>query len=571
MSSFDRRLSQTLKRAGCLDDEQLATALANATRDNVSLFEVLVKSGQFEERELLGTIAIEAGVTPIDLDHLAIDPEVLETLPQEEAERHRVFPVAKIGDVLTLAVTDPFDVVGLDDLRRIAKSDLRVVIASERALKAAIDRGYGRDAREMEALVQDATSQDELQIKDNTENETDDVDLADVSGETSPVVMVTNKLIVRAIKDGASDIHLEPFETRVKVRYRQDGVLREAQALPKSLAASVASRVKIMAGLDIAEKRKPQDGKFQVKLEGRPIDFRISTLPVVHGEKVVMRVLDNSNLVKGLDSLGFEPKCLTDFRDAIAAPYGMILITGPTGSGKSTTLYSAVKELYSEETNFVTVEDPVEYQLDGINQVPVNPKRGVTFAGALRSILRQDPDVILIGEIRDAETVEIAAKAAMTGHLVLSTLHTNDAASAVTRMIDMGLDPFHVASSVVLVAAQRLCRKLCSHCREPVKLPADRLIALGFLPEEAKNAELYRAVGCNKCHQGYKGRFAVLETLKLTDAIKSMILAGKSSIELKKQGVAEGMITLRRAAIQNALRGRTSLEEVCAVTMADDS
>ncbi len=571
MSSFDRRLSQTLKRAGCIDDEQLQSAIAEATRDNASLFEVLVKSGQFEERELLGTIAVEAGVTPIDLDHVQLDPEVLEILPQDAAEKHRVFPVAKIGDVLTLAVTDPFDVVGLDDLRRIAKSDLRVVIASERALKAAIDRGYRRDAREMEALVQDATSLDDLTIKDTTTEDMDDVDLADVSGETSPVVMVTNKLIIRAVKDGASDIHLEPFEQRVRVRYRQDGVLHEAQTLPKSLAASVASRVKIMAGLDIAEKRKPQDGKFQVKLEGRSIDFRVSTLPVVHGEKVVMRVLDNSNLVKGLDSLGFEAKCLSDFRDAIAAPYGMILITGPTGSGKSTTLYSSVKELYSEETNFVTVEDPVEYQLDGINQVPVNPKRGVTFAGALRSILRQDPDVILIGEIRDSETVEIAVKAAMTGHLVLSTLHTNDAASAVTRMVDMGLDPFHVASSVVLVAAQRLCRKLCTHCREPITLPPERLAALGFPSDEVKDAQLYKAVGCVKCHQGYKGRFAVLETLKLTDAVKAMILAGKSSIEIKKKGVEEGMITLRHAAALNALRGRTSVEEVCSVTMADEA
>jgi type IV pilus assembly protein PilB len=326
-----------------------------------------------------------------------------------------------------------------------------------------------------------------------------------------------------------------------------------------------------MSSLDIAEKMKPQDGKFQIKMEGRAVDFRVSLLPVVYGEKVVMRILDGSNLALNLHDLGFEEKCLKDYADAIAKPYGMILVTGPTGSGKSTTLYSAVKEIAKPDINLVTVEDPVEYTMEGINQVPVNPKRGLTFAAALRSILRQDPDVILLGEIRDKETIEIAVKAALTGHLVLSTLHTNDAPSTVTRMIDMGLDPFMVASSAILVCAQRLGRKLCEYCREPIKTPpAERLLNLGFREEEINDdLTLYRAVGCPRCSGGYKGRFALLESMPMHESLKRVIVDGGSAIEIKDQAIKEGMITLRRAGILNVIRGRTSLEETLRITMAD--
>lgn len=571
MSNFDRRLAQTVRRSDRLEAEQIDEAVSTALTDDVGLSDVLVGKGYFEEKELLGLVARESGVAPLDLDRVSIKPDLCELIPQEVAAQHHVLPVAKVGQVLTVAVANPFDVVELDHLRLLLKCDLRAVLASDRALRDATRRFYSADSRELEALVGDATIGDELEVRQAGEDQDDDVDLSDVSNETSPVIKLTNMFIANAIREGASDIHIEPFETKLRVRYRQDGVLRDVLNPPRNLAGSIASRIKIMSSLDIAEKRKPQDGKFQVKMEGRAIDFRVSTLPVVHGEKIVMRILDNSNLALGLETLGFEDKNLTDFQAAIRSPYGMILITGPTGSGKSTTLYSSVKELYSDEINFVTVEDPVEYQLEGINQVPVNPKRGVTFAGALRSILRQDPDTILIGEIRDAETIEIAVKAALTGHLVLSTLHTNDAASAITRMIDMGLDPFLVATSVVLVAAQRLCRKLCTSCRELVEAPPERLLSVGFSDEEARTGPpLFRAVGCNRCHQGYKGRFAIIETLKVTDDIKTRILDGASAIEIKKAALQDGMITLRRSAILNAMRGNTSIEEVLRVTMSDD-
>ncbi len=568
-TTFQKRLVQTLRNAEVISDEDLEAAVETASKDDGSLFEALIESKAFEEKELLGIIGSEAGVPPIDLERVTVAPEIVDLMDQATAERHRVLPIAKIGQVLTLAVADPFDVVQVDHLQLLLKCDLRPVVASDRALKEAISELFGEGARELEALVGDATSDDDMIVQSGEKEESDDVDLSDISGETSPVIKLTNMIIANAIREKASDIHIEPFETKLRVRYRQDGVLREVLSPPRNLAGSIASRVKIMASLDIAEKRKPQDGKFQVKIEGRAVDFRVSTLPVVHGEKIVMRVLDTGNLAADLGNLGFEPKNLEDFQSAIRAPYGMILITGPTGSGKSTTLYSSVRELYSDETNFVTVEDPVEYQLAGINQVPVNPKRGVTFAAALRSILRQDPDVILIGEIRDAETIEIAVKAALTGHLVLSTLHTNDAASAISRMIDMGLDPFLVATSVVMVAAQRLCRKLCVNCRERVEIPKERMLAVGMLESETVETELYRAVGCNRCHQGYRGRFAIIETLNVTDTIKHAILAGKSAIEIKKVAMDEGMLTLRRSALLNAQRGNTSLEEVLRVTMGD--
>jgi type IV pilus assembly protein PilB len=569
VSAYDRRLAQTLKRAGALDEARAAELLELATRDNHPLSEVLVRQGVFKEKELLGIVAREVGFPPIDLDHVHVEPEMRELVSEEVAKEYQAIPIANLTKVVTIAVVDATNVVQIDSLKLMLKCEVRLCIASERAMREALRRIYHDEEQALEQLIGDSEDE-QLDVKADNIEVQDDVDLAEVTTETSPVIKVVNHLIINAIRDGVSDIHMEPFEKTLRIRYRQDGILREVKSPPRSMGGAIASRVKIMAGLDIAEKRKPQDGKFQVKVDGRAIDFRISTLPVVHGEKIVMRVLDNSNLAKNLDSLGFEDQCLEKLQAAIRAPYGMMLITGPTGSGKSTTLYSVVRELYDIETNFVTVEDPVEYQLDGINQVPVNPKRGVTFAAALRSILRQDPDVILIGEIRDAETIEIAVKAALTGHLVLSTLHTNDSSQAISRMIDMGLDPFLVATSCVLVAAQRLCRRLCTYCAQDAKIPVERLVSLGFTPEEAAAAQLKRAVGCPRCHQGYKGRFAIIETLTITDSIKEIILEGKSAIEIKKQALKEGMITLRRSAVLAALRGKTSVEEVMSVTMSDD-
>lgn len=570
MSAYDRRLAQTLKRAGALDEQKVAELMELAAKETKALSETIVKQGIMSEKELLGVVARETGVPPIDLDHFSVDTELRELVSEDKAKEFQALPISKIGKILTLALVDTANVVLIDSLKLMLKCEVRICLASERAMRDAIRRSYHDDEQVMEDLLEGSENED-VDVKDEGHATPEDGDISDLTSETSPVIKITNHIIVNAIREGASDIHIEPFEKVLRVRYRQDGVLREVKAPPRSMAGSITSRIKIMCGLDIAEKRKPQDGKFQVKVEGRSIDFRVSTLPVVHGEKVVMRVLDNSNLAKSLDSLGFEEKNLNDLKTAITQPYGMILITGPTGSGKSTTLYSVVRELYDIETNFVTVEDPVEYQLEGINQVPVNPKRGMTFAAALRSILRQDPDVILIGEIRDAETIEIAVKAALTGHLVLSTLHTNDAPSAISRMIDMGLDPFLVATSVVLVAAQRLCRKLCSACAQDVTIPVERLVSLGFTEEEAKTAQLKRAVGCPRCHQGYKGRFAIIETLAMSDLLRAIILDGKSALDIKKQALKEGMITLRRAAILAALKGRTSVEEVVSVTMTDDS
>ena len=379
-------------------------------------------------------------------------------------------------------------------------------------------------------------------------------------------------MVYQAIKEKVSDIHIEPFEKHVRVRYRQDGVCHEAFKPPKALLNSIVSRIKIMCGLDIAERRKPQDGKFQIKMEGRQVDFRVSILPTVHGEKVVLRILDGGNLALSLDSLGFETAALKDFQEAIASSYGMILVTGPTGSGKSTTLYSAVKEILDDKLNFVTVEDPVEYQLYGVNQVHVNEKRGLTFAAALRSILRQDPDIVMIGEIRDTETINIAIKAALTGHLVLSTLHTNDAPSTITRMIDMGVDPFMVSSATLLVSAQRLARRLCKYCKIPAgELPAERLRNIGVMEAQIEGAEVFKPGGCPRCKNGYAGRFALLETMPMSEGIRRMIIEGKSALALKNEAITNhGMITLRQCAIRNALRGVTSIEEVLRVTMPDD-
>jgi type IV pilus assembly protein PilB len=396
----------------------------------------------------------------------------------------------------------------------------------------------------------------------------DNVDDAD----QAPVVKLVNLIIIQGIRQKASDIHIEPMDKQVRVRYRVDGVMRESISPPKKMQNSLVSRIKIIAGLDIAEKRRPQDGKFQIRVDNRKIDFRVSVLPIIFGEKVVLRILDSSNLTLNLDSLGFEEKALRDIRFAIGQPYGMLLVTGPTGSGKSTTLYSAIREVLTPEENITTVEDPVEYQLEGVNQVQVSVKRGLTFAAALRSILRQDPDTIMIGEIRDQETVEIAVKAALTGHLVFSTLHTNDAPSTITRMVDMGVDRFLVASSVCCVAAQRLARKLCEECKKPldVKPPRDHLLALGFLPEEIDNLVLYHAVGCPRCEgKGYKGWFALLETLPLTDDVRRVIIKGGSAIEIREMAMKEKMINLRRCGLLNVIKGRSSLEEVLKVTVGD--
>jgi len=566
VSTYHRKLRQILVKGGTVTEAAFDQAVAQAEQENHSVTEVLVKQGVAKQKELLGLVAREIGLIPLDLSRFTPADDVRDWFPEELAKKHGVCPVSKIGNSITVAMSDPFDVVKVDGLRLETHCDIRPVLVLEEMVRDAIARWYGPGASHMAELLE-GINEDAVEVKEQ-EADSGAHDITS-ENEAAPAVKLVNAMIYQAIREKASDIHIEPFEKELRVRFRSDGMLKEMLTPPKQMAMAILSRIKIMSGLDIAERRKPQDGKFQVKVEGRQIDFRVSVLPVVHGEKAVLRILDQNNLAAQLDTLGFEQKCLDDYRRAIKSPYGMILITGPTGSGKSTTLYSAINEIHAPSVNIVTVEDPVEYQIHGVNQVPVNPKREMTFAAALRSILRQDPNVILIGEIRDKETIEIATKAALTGHLVLSTLHTNDAVSTITRMVDMGLDAFMVASSTLLICAQRLARKLCEQCKQPIEVPAERLVSMGATEEEAGKATIFGPTveGCGRCAKGYKGRFAVLESLPFSEPIKRLVVRSSPLQEITELAISEGMITLRRAAMLNAMRGKTSLEEVARITL----
>ncbi|MGA1202338.1 MAG: GspE/PulE family protein [Planctomycetota bacterium] len=565
-SKFNRRLGKILTQFDLVSEEALGDAMEKVTPQR-SLTEVLVEGGTVEEGDILSALARETSFPPIDITKLVADEPLGEYLPEHLAKYYSVVPVAKVGRTLTLAVYDPFDIVKFDDIAMVTSCNVKPVLSTDYRIREAIPEVYNATGRRMEELLDGMGTDPELEISESgvADEELDDLSL---EGGDTPVVKIVNHIIYQGIRDRASDIHIEPFDRSVRVRYRMDGVLRESVSPPTKLHSSIVSRIKIMCGLDIAERRVPQDGKFQLRVDGRQVDFRVSTLPTVHGEKVVLRILDASNLALNLDTLGFEEKCLSDIRSAINVPYGMLLVTGPTGSGKSTTLYSCVTEVMRPDDNIVTVEDPVEYQLDGVIQVPVNNKRGMTFAAALRSILRQDPDTVMIGEIRDLETVEIAIKAALTGHLVFSTLHTNDAPSTVTRMIDMGVDPFLVASATQCIAAQRLARRLCNECKRPVEGAAtpEHLLELGFLESELEGLELFEAVGCGRCSNGFKGRFAILETLAMTEELRRCVISGGDALEIRDVALSQGMITLRRAALMNAMRGKTSIDEVLRVT-----
>ena len=569
VQKFDKRLKSILARRKVIEEQVLNDCLQKAGEGEESLTQVLVESEAITEGALLTILSEETHLPPINCFNVQPDESLVQLLPENLATYYGVIPVSKLGGTLTLAVANPFDILQLDDIQIVTGCDIRPVISTDLSIKKAIPEIYNRGNKMVEELLDNMDDAD-VEIK---EAETDDEDITDITAASgqAPVVKLVNAIVIQGIQKKASDIHIEPMEKRVRVRYRIDGVCIEDLNPPKKMQSALVSRIKIMCGLDIAEKRKPQDGKFQLKIDGRKIDFRVSTLPLVHGEKVVLRILDSSNLSLNLGSLGFEEKCLTDIQEAVSKPYGMLLVTGPTGSGKSTTLYSAVREVLRVEDNIVTVEDPVEYQLDGVNQVQVNVKQGLTFAAALRSILRQDPDTVLLGEIRDLETVEIAVKAALTGHLVFSTLHTNDAPSTITRMVDMGVDPFLVASAVACVCAQRLARKLCDECKRPMEIqpPPETLLRLGVKEDEVEDCELLEPVGCTRCSRGYKGRFAILETMPVTNALQRVIIGGGSAVDIKEAAMQEEMITLRRCAVLNVMRGRTTLEELLRVTIDD--
>jgi type IV pilus assembly protein PilB len=511
---------------------------------------------------------------PVNLARISIPQDIVELLPREIATNHKVLPVSRLGDRLFLAMADPLNVLALDDVKRITKLDVTPLIASEKTI---LDKLNNLDTAKgtMEDIISDAAKQAEVDREaDNLEvskESTEEVNLDQLAAsvEEGPVIKLANLILVQAIKDRASDIHIEPFEKVVRLRYRVDGSLLDVTPPPKNLQVPLTSRLKIMSNLDIAERRLPQDGRMRVRVGGRDIDLRVSFLPTVHGEKCVLRILDKGNLSASMDKLGIDQETFVRLRAAVDAPHGLILVTGPTGSGKTTTLYSALNELNNSQYNIITVEDPVEFQIPGINQVPVRKEIGLTFANALRSILRQDPDIIMIGEIRDEETAEIAVEAALTGHQVLSTMHCNDAPGAIARLDDMGIAPFLISSSVILSCAQRLVRRICSVCKEPVTYPSKMYQDLGVEPSFFQGATLYRGRGCERCkNAGYSGRIAIIEAMTMTDEIQRLVIVRAAANEIGKLAISQGMKTLRSVAFEKARDGLTTLEQVLLSTAA---
>ncbi|MBI4716080.1 MAG: type IV-A pilus assembly ATPase PilB, partial [Nitrospirae bacterium] len=510
-------------------------------------------------------------VPALDLAPMEVDPAVIRLIPPDVVQKYQVIPVRRTGTVITLAMVDPSNVFAIDDIKFVTGYDVEAVIASEGAINAAMVKYYDTGGISLQQVLRgmEGGGEETLDIMAGEEEEVDLRELKEAV-EEAPVVKLVNLVLSDAIKKGASDIHIEAYEKKFRVRYRIDGILYEVMNPPVKLRAALTSRLKIMAELDIAERRLPQDGRIKLKLKDKEVDLRVSTLPCLFGEKVVLRILDKGALSLDMTHLGFEPKALSDFMKAIESPYGMVLVTGPTGSGKSTTLYSALQKINDIETNIMTAEDPVEYNVFGINQVQIKDEIGLNFAAALRSFLRQDPDVIMVGEIRDYETAEIAVKAALTGHLVLSTLHTNDAASTITRLVNMGVEPFLVASSLVLILAQRLARRICRECKaeDPVSLQA--LTAAGFPEAEAVQVKHFRGKGCSNCNNtGYRGRVALYEVMPVGEELKELILEGASPTEIKKRAIALGMNTLRMSGLAKLKEGVTTLDEILRTTFGD--
>ncbi len=569
IKSFGERIADVLIEDGLLLPSQLEEAVALQKKQGGRLLKLLTDHNYVTEQDMVISMGRCLDTPPINLSRVRVPEKVLELVPKDMARAYKLAPVCKLGNKLFVAMADPLNVLALDDLRQRTKMEIIPMITTERAVNEALS-GVGNSSAAMDMVIKDAANKAAAEeSNEDTTQKREEVDLDRMAhdSEDAPVVKIVNLILVQAIKEKASDIHIEPFEKELKLRYRVDGALIEASSPPKALQLPIASRIKILAGLDIAERRIPQDGRFRIRVSGKEIDLRVSMLPTVYGEKIVMRLLDKANLQGSIDSLGLDDYALNVFKKAIDAPHGMILITGPTGSGKTTTLYTILGELNNPIYNVVTVEDPVEYQLIGINQVAVKSDIGMGFSEALRSILRQDPDIVMIGEIRDNETADIAVKAALTGHQVLSTLHTNDAAGAITRMDDMGIEPFLISSSVILTCAQRLVRRICPNCREEFHPEPELLQKLGI---EDEGAVFYHGAGCGRCKKrGYLGRAPIIEVLPVSEAIRRLVIKRASASVVKNQAISEGMKTLRMVGIDKAREGITTLEEVLRTTSED--
>jgi type IV pilus assembly protein PilB len=570
-------LGDILIREKILTLDQLRSAQEFQRKHEVSLASAIIAQGQVSAEEMAQGLSRQLGYPYIDLDQFEVYPDVISLVTVDAAKKYMIMPIHRIRSFLTLAMVDPTDLDVIEDIRFRTGLSIQPVIASESGISNAINKYYGAShAVRAKTVVEDIALADDSKIS-IIEDVVEDFDVQDESGppaDEAPIITLVNSIFVEAIKKGASDIHFEPYEKSFRIRYRIDGILYETMNLPMKFKNPVLSRVKIVANMNIAEKRLPQDGrlKMRVKLEKgkKDVDMRVSSLPTIFGEKIVARLLDRENLQIDLTKLGFEPESLETFRKAIARPWGIILVTGPTGSGKTNTLYSAISTLNAMEKNIMTAEDPVEFYMPGINQVNIRDEIDLTFAAALRAFLRQDPDIMLIGEMRDQETVDTAIKAALTGHLVFSTVHTNDAASTVHRLLNMNVEPFLIADSVVLVVAQRLIRKVCKRCGVPQKVPARVLIELGFAPEEADSIQIMQGRGCELCNKtGYKGRTALFEVLEVSPAIKEMILQRAQSKDIKRKSMEQGMITLRRSGLIKIKAGLTTIEEVVRETIKD--
>jgi len=569
------KLGELLVKENLITPQQLQEALQYQKQHGGKLGYNLVKLGFVKDEEITQLLSRQYGVPSINLARFEIDPSVIKLVPAETAQKYQIIPLSRAGANLTIAMVDPTNVFAMDDIKFMTGYNVEPVVASETAIMESIEKYYGsvhslQIKEEMDKLVETDEFGDDVEVLE----EGDEIDLQELekSSEEAPVVKLCNLILTDALRRGASDIHIEPYEREFRVRFRIDGVLYVVMNPPMKLRDAMISRIKIMAKLDISEKRLPQDGRIKIRMNNqgklRELDYRVSTLPTLWGEKVVLRLLDKENLMLDMTKLGFEVESLKHFEEAIFRPWGMVLVTGPTGSGKTNTLYSAISQLNVPETNIMTAEDPVEFNLTGVNQVQMKESIGLNFAAALRSFLRQDPNIVLVGEIRDFETAEIAVKAALTGHLVMSTLHTNDAPSTVNRLMNMGIEPFLVATSVHLICAQRLVRRVCKECTAPMEIPAQALIDAGYTPEEAKSVQPQKGRGCGTCNNtGYKGRVGLYEVFQLSEQIQQLILEGASSIELRQRATEEGMISLRMSGLRKVRDGMTTMEEVIRETV----